>query len=181
MLLGASRRTSRNLAGPKAKDRTGSRTHKRSSTLTGMIKILLAEGHAMVRDAIAQYLAKEPDFVVLEPCAKAVEAIAVARQDAPHVALISVTLPGGDAFETAATIQAICPGVCVVFLTTHADDEQIAQALVVKAKGILTKQNSLSELPTSIREAVGGGTYFSEEIRRRLIIDSEGVRLAGRE
>jgi hypothetical protein len=33
--------------------------------------------------------------------------------------------------------------------------------------------------PGAIREVVGGGTYFSEEIRRRLIIDSEGVRLAG--
>jgi len=133
----------------------------------------------MVRDAMAQYLAKEQDFVVLEPCGNAVEAIVVAQQDAPQVALISVFLPGQDAFETAATIQAICPGACVIFLTTQATDEQIARALETRARGILKKQDSLSELPAAIREAAGGGTYFSEEIRRRLIIDSEGVRLAG--
>jgi two-component system response regulator DegU len=146
--------------------------------VSGSIKILLADGHEIVRDAMAQYLAQEPDFGVLQPCANATEAIKVARQDAPHVALISVTLPGGDAFETAATIQAIYPDTCVIFLTTQASDEQIARALETKARGILKKQDSLSELPTAIREAAGGGTYFSEEIRRRLIIDSEGVKLA---
>jgi DNA-binding NarL/FixJ family response regulator len=181
MLLGASRRTGSTPASPKAKDRTGSRTHKRSSTLSGTIKILLAEGHAIVRDAMAQYLANEPDFVVLKPCVDATEAIAVAQRNKPQVALISVSLPGQDAFETDAAIQATCPDTSVIFLTTQARDEQIARALETKAKGILKKKDTLSELPTAIREAVGGGTYFSEEIRRRLIIDSKGVRLAQRE
>jgi DNA-binding NarL/FixJ family response regulator len=147
--------------------------------LSGTIKILLAEGHAIVRDAMAQYLAKEPDFVILEPCTNAAEAIAVAQQNVPQVALISVSLPGRDAFETAAAIQAACPDTSVIFLTTQARDEQIARALETRARGILKKADSLSVLSTAIREVVGGGTYFNEEIRRRLIVDSEGVRLAG--
>jgi DNA-binding NarL/FixJ family response regulator len=129
---------------------------------------------------MAQYLAKQTDFVVLDPCGNATEAIAVAQQNKPQVALISVSLPGQDAFETAAAIQAACPDTCVIFLTTQTRDEQIARALETRARGILKKQDSLSVLSTAIREVVGGGTYFSEEIRRRLIIDSEGVRLARR-
>jgi DNA-binding NarL/FixJ family response regulator len=49
----------------------------------------------------------------------------------------------------------------VIFLTTQARDEQIARALETRARGILKKKDTLSELPAAVREAVGGGTYFS--------------------
>jgi DNA-binding NarL/FixJ family response regulator len=171
--------------GPMRKDAkevgpTGRGKQGRNQASNATIKVLLVDGHEEARAAVAGYLANEPDLAVLSPCGKVAEAVANAKTHAPDVVLINVVLTDGDGFAAAEAIQTAYPEIRIIFLATEASDELIARALELKVRGILGTQDSLSMLPAAIREVMGGGTCFSEEIRARLIIGSEGVRLAKR-
>jgi CheY-like chemotaxis protein len=180
MLLRAPEKTGPMRKNAKAVGPTGPGKQSWNPASSATIKVLLVDGHEEARAAVAGYLANEPDLAVLPPCGKVAEAVANAKTHAPDVVLINVMLTDGDGFAAAGAIQTACSNPRIILLTTEANDELITRALELKARGILGTQDPLSELPAAIRDVMGGGTYFSEEIRARLIVGSEGVRLAKR-
>jgi DNA-binding NarL/FixJ family response regulator len=142
------------------------------------ITILFIEKHDVVRETVALYLSTEPGFAVLPPCSQAADAVAVAARGAPRVTIISISLPGDDIADSVRLIRSACADTHIIFLTANDEDELIALALQLKARGIVRKLDAMSELSLAIRETVKGGTYFSAGIRQRLIIDSNGIGLA---
>ncbi len=142
------------------------------------IRVLLVDGHDVAREALARYLAQEDDFIVLEPCRHADSAVRAAEQLQPTVVLLGLTVEGRDTFELAGTIQSACPDAGIIFLGPEAGDPLLAQVLAAKARGYVVKPSAVARLPIAIRAVAAGGVYFSEEVRHRLVIDRNGVRLA---
>ena len=142
------------------------------------IGILLADDHALVRSALADRLAKEPDMGIRGMAGSGDEVIEQAKECRPDIILMDIDMPGVICFDAARTITAALPAVRIIFLSGFLNDWYIEQALEVKARGYLTKGESPEAVVSAIREVVAGGSYFSPEIRSRIVIDVDGATLA---
>ncbi len=145
--------------------------------MTGEVRILLVDDHALVRGALAERLEREPGFVVVGTAGTAEEALHKARENKPHVILTDIDMPGLNCFEAARTLIALQPDVRIIFLSAFLHDRYIAEALAVKAHGYLTKREPPEQVVAAIREVASGGAFFSNEVRSRIIVDASGARL----
>lgn len=142
------------------------------------VKILVVDDHALVRGALSERLEREPLFSVVCTAGTADEAIEKAIESNPDVVLMDIDMPGLDCFDAARKIMSLQPETRVVFLSALLTDCYIEQALEIKARGYLTKREPPEAVVAAVREVAAGGACFSEEVRRRIVIDSRGARLA---
>jgi len=141
------------------------------------ITILLVDDHALVRGALAEWLGKEPDFLVVGVAASADEAISKAVERDVDIILMDIDMPGLNCFEAARRLSGLRPRAKIIFLSAFAHDGYIEQALAVKAHGYLTKREPPEKVVRAIREVVSGGAYFSREVQSRIIVDQRGAVL----
>lgn len=142
------------------------------------VSLLLADDHALVRDVLGERLTQEPDLVVLGTVRDAQEAVDQSVRLHPDIILMDIDMPGLLCFEAARTIGQRCPDVAIIFLSAHAHDRYVEQALEVRAAGYITKAEPLDSVVRAIREVAAGGSYFSAEVQGRIVVDSGGTRLA---
>jgi DNA-binding NarL/FixJ family response regulator len=147
--------------------------------MSGPITVVLADEHALVREALAQWLRTTPDIRVVAHAANGDEAAAAVTHHKPAVVVLGVDMPGRDCFSVARTVRSVSPGTKVIFLSALAQDCHIEQALAVRAAGFLTKGNSPAALAAAIRGVNVGQVHFSPEVQARIVIDSRGTRLVG--
>lgn len=144
----------------------------------GIVRVLLIDDHAMVRDALGERLAREPLLDLVATAANAEQGIERVRAKLPDVAVMDIDMPGLLCFDAARTMQALHPPIRIIFLSAFFNDSYIEQALGVKAGGYLTKREPPEAVVEAILEVARGGAYFSEDVRRRLVVDGQGVSLA---
>jgi two-component system response regulator NreC len=145
--------------------------------MIGKIKVLLVDDHALVRQAVVQRLQTEADIEVIGSAENAEQAVQLVKEHLPNIVLLDIDMPGLDPFEAARQIKAEQPSVRTVFLSGLLQDNFIEQALQVEASGYLTKNETDASLVEAIRKIHGGEVFFSDEVRQRLIIDSDKVLL----
>jgi DNA-binding NarL/FixJ family response regulator len=145
--------------------------------MTQPITVLLADDHALVREMLAERLESEPDIQVLASVADAGEALEAARESPPGVVIMDIDMPGRSAFEVASEIRELHPGVRVIFLSAHLNDQYIEQALESEAAGYLTKDEPTARLIEAIRAVARGATHFSSAVSERIVIDEHGAHL----
>jgi DNA-binding NarL/FixJ family response regulator len=134
-----------------------------------VIRVLVADDQAIVRDGLATLLSVLPDVEVVGEAANGEEAVALASATDPDVVLMDLRMPVLDGPGATARIKAAHPGVAVVVLTTYADDASIAGALAAGARGYLTKDAGREELAAAVRSAAAGQTTFAPEVGERLV------------
>jgi two-component system NarL family response regulator len=122
----------------------------------GTIRLLLADDHAMFREALAHVLQHESDIAVVGVAGGGAAAVEQARQHGPDVVVLGIDFPQSDGVEAIAAIVAADPRVRIVALAGFAG-QRCAEAVVsAGAEACLAKNASAAELLTAIR-AVGGG------------------------
>ena len=129
-----------------------------------MIRILLADDQAIVRDGLAAILSLVDDFDVVAQAANGAEALESALLHQPDVVLMDLRMPAKDGPTATAELLASLPETAVVALTTYADDDSIAAALAAGARGYLTKDVGQAELVAAIRSAHAGQMIFSRPV-----------------
>lgn len=123
------------------------------------MRILIADDHQLVRDAIAGFLRQEPDFTV-EIAADLAEALAVARQQETFdVILLDWMMPGMDGLQGLAAMRAARPGTPVAILSGTAPRSVADAALAAGAAGFLPKTMSTRTLVAAIRFMAAGEVY----------------------
>ncbi len=148
--------------------------------MTAPIRLLLADDHHLVRDVLAQRLATEPGYELVASAHSGDEAVRQAIQQHPDIVLLDIDMPGLDSFEAARAIKGRCPKAAIIFLSAHTHDHYIEQALAVRAAGYLTKADPLATVIAAIDAVAAGGSYYSETVRGRIVVDSDGTHLATR-
>src|SRR6185436_12373075 len=88
-----------------------------------VIRIVIVDDHAVVREGIRTVLAGDPEFEVVGEAADGVAAVACARDLRPDVLLLDITMPGGSGLEALPRILHAAPGTRVLMLTVHDDNE----------------------------------------------------------
>ena len=121
-----------------------------------MIRVLLAEDHAVVRAGLAQLLDRAGDIEVVGAAADGAEAVVLADAHAPDVILMDLSMPVMDGIEATKRILEADPDARVVVLTSLTDRERILGALDAGALGYLLKDAEPEELFRGIRAAAAG-------------------------
>jgi len=141
-------------------------------------KILLVDDHALIRDMLANQLQDEATLEVVGAADNADDAIELANKKTPDVIVMDIDMPGMICFDAARTILATHPEIRILFMSAFFHDRYIEQALAVQARGYVTKRESAEVIVEAIRAVAEGGTFFSDEVRCRIVVDRQGVRLA---
>ena len=144
------------------------------------IRIVLAEDHVIVREGLRGLLDLAPDLEVVGEASNGREAVALALELAPSVVVMDIAMSELNGFEATRQIVAAAPGVKVLALSAHSDEEYVAHMAAVGASGYVMKQTSGEALVFAIREIARGGAYFSPTIRQRRTNAERRDREAGR-
>jgi DNA-binding NarL/FixJ family response regulator len=143
-----------------------------------MIRLLLAEDHAVVRAGLEALLAAADDIEVVGAVGDGEEAVARAAELEPDVVLIDLSMPRLDGIAATARIVAARPDARVVVLTAFADRERILGALDAGALGYLLKDSTPDQLLGGIRAAARGESPLAPKAAGELLAARAGQREA---
>ena len=94
-----------------------------------VMRILLADDHALFREGVSSILATCPNFEVVDEAADGLEAVAKAKALKPDLILMDLKMPSCDGLEATRLIKAALPKVKIVVLTVHEEDEKLFEAI----------------------------------------------------
>jgi DNA-binding NarL/FixJ family response regulator len=134
-----------------------------------MIRIVIADDHAVVRAGLAQLLGTFPDVELVGTAADGAEAVALSAERRPDVVLMDLEMPVLDGIAATARIRAAQPEVAVVVLTSFSDRERILRALDAGAAGYLLKDAEPDELGRAIHAAARGEAPLDPRAARALL------------
>ena len=140
-----------------------------------MIKVLIADDHAVVRQGLKQILGETSDMQVVGEATTGPEALEKARAEGWDVMILDLTLPGRSGFEILKALRAEKPDQPVLILSMHAEDQFAVRLLKAGASGYLTKESVPEELIKAIRKVVAGGKYVSPALAERLAFEMDAT------
>ena len=145
-----------------------------------MIRVLIADDHAVVRQGLRTFLDLQADIDVVGEAAGGEEAVAVAAEHAPDVILLDLVMPRLDGIGALRRLREVAPGARVIVLTSFGEDERLFTALRAGASGYLLKDVEPAELVRSIRTVHGGGAPLSPAVAARMVEEFASGAGAGR-
>ena len=134
-----------------------------------MIRVLLADDQALVREGFRMILEAQEDVEVVGEASTGAEAIAQTRALSPDVVLMDIRMPDTDGLEATRVLVASGAQARIVILTTFDLDEYVYQAFHVGASGFLLKDVPRAQLISAVRTVNDGDALLSPSITRRLI------------
>lgn len=136
-----------------------------------MIRVLLADDHTIVRQGVRMVLEAMGDMAVVAEAEDGQQAVQLASQLRPDVAVVDLTMPRLNGVEAIRQIRRDCPDTEVVVLSVHDSEAYVVQALRAGAAGYVLKRNAATELAAAIRAAHEGQAYLHPAVARRVIDD----------
>ena len=134
-----------------------------------VIRVLIADDHAIVRRGISALLETKADIQVVGEAADGEEAVAQTERLRPDVVLMDLMMPRMDGIEAIRRITARCPGVRALVLTSFAADDKLFPALKAGALGYLLKDSGPEELVQAIRQVHRGESSLHPSIARKVL------------
>jgi DNA-binding NarL/FixJ family response regulator len=134
-----------------------------------VIRVLVADDHAVVRSGIAQLVASAPDLELVAACEDGAAAVAAAAETPPDVVLMDLAMPELDGIEATRRILAGAPRTQVVILTSYSDTDRIVAALEAGAVRYLLKDAEPEQLLDGIRAAARGESPIAPKAARLLL------------
>jgi len=144
-----------------------------------VIRVLIADDHAVVRGGLEQLVATTDDLEVVGLAADGDEAVAMAAEHRPDVVLMDLSMPGLDGIGATTRLTAEQPDVAVVVLTSFSDQTRILAALDAGAVGYVLKHAAPDEVLDAVRAAHAGGSPLDPKAARVLLDRQRGGRGAG--
>ncbi len=132
------------------------------------IRIILADDHAIFRQALAPLLEAERGITLLAQAADGREAWRLIKSLRPDVAVLDVSMPLITGIEIAQRVEDACLDTRVLLLTMHDALFTVLQATEVAAAGYVLKDNSFEELVLAVHTIAAGGTFITPSIRAKL-------------
>jgi DNA-binding NarL/FixJ family response regulator len=136
--------------------------------LSGAIRVVVADGHALVRAGVRLLLEADDHITVVGEAATGEETVTLVERVRPDVVMMDTRLPGLDSVETTRRIVSES-GVAVMLLTAGESDERIFAALRAGASGLLPKDTQPTQLVQAIETLAQGEALLSPGLTRRLI------------
>ena len=126
-----------------------------------MIRVVLADDHALVRDGLRAVLAQEPDIQVVGEAADGREALGVTERANPDVVLVDLSMPLLNGLDVARQLAARDGGPRTILITMHVEDRYVLDALRAGVQGYVLKKQAAVDVVRAIREVAAGRVYLS--------------------
>lgn len=133
-----------------------------------MIRVFIADDHAVVRDGVRHILERAGGFEVVGDADDAAAVLSRLRQCVPQILVLDLSMPGRNGLELIRQLRSDYPGLRILVLTMHAEEEYIRRAFRAGASGYLTKESAATELVAAIGKVAAGGTYLSQAMAEKL-------------
>jgi DNA-binding NarL/FixJ family response regulator len=131
-------------------------------------RILLADDHAVVRQAL-KVLLEDAGFQVVGEASHGHEAVRLARELAPDVAVLDMMMPVLNGLEAGREIHQACPGTRTLLLTSRQDEQLLLEALHAGFRGCVLKTFGAEDLIRALHDVVDGGVYLSPVLSRCVV------------
>lgn len=135
-----------------------------------MIRVLIADDHAVVREGLKRIVAGNADMEVTAEAASGQEALELARANDCDLVLLDLAMPGKDGLDTLKELKALRPHLPVLVLSVYPEEQYAVRLLRAGAAGYLTKESAPEELVAAIRKVSRGGRYVSETLAEQLAV-----------
>ena len=148
-----------------------------------MIRVLVVDDHAILRDGIRSLLESQEDIIVVGEAENGADAIEIVRKVLPDIVLMDISMPCMNGLEATRSIKEQSPQVKVLILTQHDNREYIGPALQAGAAGYVLKRSGRREMLNALRQVYEQGTYLTSNIARQVLQDysREGFNHKGEE
>ncbi|WP_448625128.1 response regulator [Geodermatophilus sp. URMC 64] len=137
--------------------------------MTRPVRVVLADDHPMVRFGVAAAFATAPEVELVGEAANGRELLAVVAATTPDVVLTDLAMPDLDGAAATRALLARDPGLGVLVLTMHADDESVVRALRAGARGYLLKGAGRDELVRAVLAVAAGEALYDASVARRIV------------
>ena len=138
-----------------------------------MIKILIADDHAIIREGLKQILAETSDMVVAGEAADGREVLDQVRKDDFDLVLLDIAMPGRGGLDTLGQLKSEKSELPVLVLSMYPEEQYAIRAFKAGASGYLTKESAPEELISAIRKVTQGGKYVSSSLAEKLAFNLE--------
>lgn len=135
-----------------------------------MIRLVIADDHAIVREGLKRIVSGEPDMQVLGEAADGTEVMQCVRGDAFDVLVLDLSMPGRSGMELIRLVRSEQPRLRILVLSMHQELQYAVRAIKSGASGYLTKDSATDRLAQAIRKVAAGGAYISAEVAEQLAL-----------
>jgi two-component system, NarL family, response regulator NreC len=132
------------------------------------IRIILADDHNLFRQGLRRILETQEDFQVVAEAASGLEAIEVAKEHRPDVAIVDIAMKELNGIETTAQLLRHSPDTAVLILSMYDDERYVMRAVRSGARGYLLKDTLEEGIIEAVRQISGGQPYFSPSVAKVL-------------
>ncbi len=135
-----------------------------------MIRVLIADDHAVVREGLKRIVAQNADMEVAGEAGNGHEVLDFARRHECDLVLLDLAMPGKDGLDTLKELKLLRPHLPVLVLSVYPEEQYAVRLLRAGAAGYLTKESAPEELVSAIRKVSRGGRYVSEALAEQLAV-----------
>lgn len=135
-----------------------------------MIRLVVADDHAIVREGLKQILATVPDFQVVGEAADGAQVMQRVRETEFDLLLLDLSMPGRSGMELIRLVRAEKPRVRILVLSMHQEMQYAVRAIKSGASGYLTKESASAELERALRKIAAGGAYVTADVALQLAL-----------
>ena len=142
--------------------------------MSGQIRVLIVDDHAVVRAGLSNILGAEPDIRIVGEARDGIEAVEQALELKPDVILMDIFMPRSSGLEAMVAIKKSLPSARVLILTVSEREEDLFDALRFGAQGYLLKSATITEIADGVRRTVAGEAILSGGVASKLIAEFRG-------
>ena len=135
------------------------------------VRVLLVDDHAVVRAGLRMLLSADPELLIVGEAENGAQGMRMARDLAPDVVLMDISMPDMNGIEATRHIKELCPDVAVLALTMHEDDQYFFEMLAAGASGYVPKRAAPNDLIAAIHAVRSGGVFLFPSVARVLVKD----------
>jgi DNA-binding NarL/FixJ family response regulator len=142
-----------------------------------MIRLVIADDHAIVRGGLKQIFALSPDLKVVGEAVNGNEVLECLRQEPFDLLLLDLNMPGISGVDLITRVKAHRPELPILVLSMHNEPQVAARALKAGANGYITKDCEPDVLLTAIRKVAARGNYIAPELAEKMVFDVTSTAL----
>lgn len=136
-----------------------------------MIRILLTDDHAIVRNGLKQIFAGYPDLAVVGEASNGAEVLELVRKLKFDLLLLDMTMPGISGADLIRRLRAENPSIKILVLSMHNESQIVSRALKAGATGYVTKDSDQEILITAIRKIAAGNKFIDPTLVDAMVFD----------
>jgi DNA-binding NarL/FixJ family response regulator len=136
-----------------------------------MIRVLIADDHAVVRQGLKQIIGDTPELLVAGEATNGQEVLDQVRAETWDVVVLDISMPDRSGLDILKQLRSERPTLPVLVLSMYSEDQYATRVLKAGASGYLTKDSAADELVKAIRKVVNGGRYVSPLLAEKLAFE----------